>query len=76
MPEFRPDCEFCNCNLPSGAEAMISRFERLLCPDCVNDVLGGTCPNCNGDHVSRPIRPLDMLTKHLATSGHVLRSGG
>ena len=42
--ELRPNCEFCDKDLPPhAAEARICTYE---------------CPNCGGGFVSRPIRPV------------------
>jgi len=58
MLELRPRCEHCNRPLPpDAAEARICSFECTFCADCVDGVLLGTCPNCGGGFVPRPIRP-------------------
>jgi hypothetical protein len=36
---------------------MICSFECTFCRPCVDRVLSGTCPNCGGGFVARPIRP-------------------
>ena len=58
MLELRPTCENCNRPLPADAvEARICSFECTFCAACVEGVLLGTCPNCGGGFVPRPIRP-------------------
>jgi hypothetical protein len=58
MLELRPSCEHCNRPLPpDAAEARICSFECTFCAACVEDVLLGTCPNCGGGFMPRPIRP-------------------
>jgi hypothetical protein len=58
MLELRPACEHCNrALLPDSTEARICSFECTFCADCVEGVLLGTCPNCGGGFVPRPIRP-------------------
>jgi hypothetical protein len=57
--ELRPICEHCAKDLPPAAtDAMICSFECTFCADCVEGVLLGVCPNCGGDFVRRPIRPM------------------
>ena len=56
--ELRPNCEFCDRDLPPNAtEARICTFECTFCADCVDAVLQNVCPNCGGGFVPRPIRP-------------------
>ena len=58
MLELRPTCEHCNRPLlPDSTAARICSFECTFCADCVEGVLLGTCPNCGGGFVPRPIRP-------------------
>jgi hypothetical protein len=60
MLELRPTCEHCNRALPpESAEARICSFECTFCAACVDGVLLGTCPNCGGGFVPRPIRPAE-----------------
>jgi hypothetical protein len=60
MLELRPTCEHCNRALPpESAEARICSFECTFCASCVEGVLLGTCPNCGGGFVPRPIRPAE-----------------
>ena len=59
MLELRPNCEYCDCDLPpEAANAMICTYECTFCADCVNNALSNVCPNCGGGFVPRPIRPL------------------
>ena len=58
MLELRPTCEHCNRPLlPDSTAARICSFECTFCADCVEGVLLGTCPNCGGAFVPRPVRP-------------------
>jgi hypothetical protein len=58
MLALRPNCECCDKDLPyDAADAMICTFECTFCRDCVEQKLGGRCPNCGGNFSSRPIRP-------------------
>ena len=77
MLELRPNCECCDRNLaPDAPDAMICTFECTFCAACATDVLGGTCPNCGGELVRRPVRPAAMLAKHPPSPKRVLKEGG
>jgi len=58
MLELRPNCECCGVDLPPEADARICSYECTFCVPCAVDLLGGVCPNCGGNFVPRPIRPL------------------
>ena len=67
MLELRPNCEWCDRDLPHDAvEARICTYECTYCADCVENVLHDVCPTCGGNFVPRPIRPKaahrDMLS--------------
>jgi hypothetical protein len=56
--ELRPNCEWCDKDLPPGAaEARICSYECTFCSECVETVLRNVCPNCGGGFTPRPIRP-------------------
>ena len=58
MLELRPNCEWCDKDLPPVAEdARICSYECTFCADCVETHLHNVCPNCGGGFVPRPIRP-------------------
>ena len=77
MLELRPNCECCDKDLPpESREAMICTFECTFCADCATDVLGGTCPNCGGELVRRPVRPAGKLAKYPASTQRVLKAEG
>jgi len=58
MLELRPNCEFCDCDLPpDSTAARICTYECTFCADCVERVLDNVCPNCGGGFTARPIRP-------------------
>jgi hypothetical protein len=60
MLELRPNCEWCDRDLPPrSADAMICTYECTYCCDCVINVLRDVCPTCGGNFVPRPIRPLE-----------------
>lgn len=72
MLELRPNCERCDCDLPpDSAKARICTFECTFCADCVEGPLQGTCPNCGGNFVPRPIRPLNKLSNNPASTKRV-----
>ena len=65
MLAIRPTCEHCNKSLPfDSEEAMICTFECTFCKDCVEGVLQEVCPNCGGNFVERPIRPVGLMVKY------------
>ena len=77
MLDLRPNCECCDKNLPPDSrEAMICSFECTFCTSCVETVLGGRCPNCDGSFVPRPIRPAEKLVRHPASTVRVLKPEG
>lgn len=58
MLELRPNCEFCDTDLPpESLDARICSYECTFCASCVEDVLQNVCPNCGGGFKQRPIRP-------------------
>lgn len=58
MLQIRPNCEFCDKDLPANApDAMICSYECTFCQDCVERHLHNVCPNCGGGFAPRPIRP-------------------
>ena len=72
MLELRPSCECCDKDLPPAAiDAMICSFECTFCAHCVENRLGGTCPNCGGGFVSRPVRPVNKLTGNPPSTNRV-----
>ena len=75
MLELRPSCECCDIDLPPDSrDALICTFECTFCARCVDEVLGGTCPNCGGDFAPRPIRPPAQLLAHPASTIRVVRA--
>ena len=76
MLALRPNCECCDKDLPPhAADAMICSFECTFCAACVEDVLGGRCPNCGGGFVLRPVRPAGKLADNPPSTQRVLRGG-
>lgn len=58
MLEIRPNCEYCDKDLPPDApDAMICTYECTFCAACVDSKLRNVCPNCGGGFTPRPIRP-------------------
>mgnify|MGYP002621641487 CR=1 FL=1 len=77
MLELRPNCECCDRDLPPNTdEAMICTFECTFCVACAADVLGGTCPNCGGELVRRPVRPAEKLGRFPASTKRILKAEG
>jgi uncharacterized protein len=78
MLQLRPNCEYCDKDLPPNAtDARICSYECTFCADCVGSVLHNVCPNCGGGFVPRPIRPTTerrpgvFLGKHPASAQRV-----
>jgi len=77
MLELRPNCECCDKDLPpEAADAMICSFECTFCAACVDEKLGGKCPNCGGNFASRPIRPASKLANNPPSSIRVFKPQG
>jgi uncharacterized protein len=59
MLQLRPNCEYCDKDLPPNAmDARICSYECTFCAHCVETELFNVCPNCGGGFVPRPIRPV------------------
>ena len=76
MLELRPNCECCDVDLAPDAVAFICSFECTWCAACASDVLAGTCPNCGGELVRRPVRPAAKLAANPPSTRRVTRTGG
>ena len=77
MLELRPGCECCDRDLPGdSADARICSFECSFCTDCAEQVLHGHCPNCGGELLPRPRRPLAKLAANPASTQRVLKPAG
>ena len=77
MLQLRPNCECCNLDLPPDAtEARICSFECTFCASCVETRLGGICPNCGGELVTRPRRPDNKLANNPASTTRVFKPQG
>jgi hypothetical protein len=75
MLELRPNCECCDRDLPTDSlDALICSFECTFCSACNERVLQGSCPNCGGELVRRPIRPAEKLERFPASCQRVLKS--
>ena len=58
MLKLKPNCEYCDKDLPpAAADARICSYECTFCADCVDGHLHNVCPNCGGGFAPRPIRP-------------------
>jgi hypothetical protein len=70
--ELRPNCEFCDKDLPPGAtDALICSYECTFCADCVDNHLRNVCPNCGGGFAPRPIRPANELRPGVSRNRHL-----
>lgn len=74
MMKLKPNCECCDRDLPAAAaDAMICTFECTFCADCAKSRFDGTCPNCGGELVRRPVRTAAMLVKYPASDERFLK---
>lgn len=65
MLEIRPNCEYCDKDLPVTAnDACICTYECTFCQSCVDNILHNVCPNCGGGFSQRPIRPKRAYRKN------------
>ena len=77
MLQLRPHCECCNTDLPNeSTEARICTFECTFCSRCADQKLGGVCPNCGGELVTRPRRPAGKLALFPASTERVVKPEG
>lgn len=75
MLDLRPCCECCGTDLPPDSlAARICSFECTFCAACTETSLAGTCPNCGGELLRRPIRPADKLAKFPASTVRKIRA--
>jgi len=74
--ELRPNCECCDRDLdPASPDVFICTYECTWCRDCAENVLHGSCPNCGGELVRRPVRPAHLLAVNPPSTTRVVRSG-
>ena len=77
MLQLRPNCECCDIDLPpDSTQARICSFECTFCAPCASRKLAGKCPNCGGELVARPRRPLNKLADNPASIERVLKPAG
>jgi hypothetical protein len=77
MLQLRPNCECCNADLPAESPAArICTFECTFCADCADRALAGVCPNCGGELVPRPRRPIEKLAKYPASIERIFKPQG
>lgn len=77
MLNLRPNCECCNRDLPpESRDALICSFECTFCADCATAVLQGICPNCGGELVRRPVRPVEKLANNPASTRRIFKAEG
>jgi hypothetical protein len=71
MLTMKPGCEHCDRDLPGDQPgALICSFECTWCEECAGK-LGGTCPNCGGTLVPRPLRATALLESFPASTERV-----
>jgi hypothetical protein len=57
-------------------DARICSFECTFCAACADTRLKGHCPNCGGELVRRPVRPVSKLAKNPASAERVFKAHG
>lgn len=68
MLELRPNCEYCDRDLPpDSTQARICSYECTYCANCVETHLSNVCPNCGGGFAPRPIRPAQEHRRGVST---------
>lgn len=66
MLDLRPNCEWCDCDLPPDSpDARICTYECTYCAKCAETVLHNVCPTCGGNFERRPIRPRQAWRENL-----------
>jgi hypothetical protein len=69
MLQLRPNCECCDRDLPAdSSDALICSFECTFCRECAQHTLHGRCPNCAGELLQRPRRPVAKLLEYPAST--------
>ncbi len=77
MLQLRPNCECCDRDLPpESTDARICSFECTFCVTCAEVTLRGICPNCGGELVARPRRPVHELVNNPASTQRVYKPAG
>ena len=77
MLQLRPNCECCDRDLPPDSpDARICSFECTFCAACAEHTLAHRCPNCGGELVVRPRRPLAKLATSPASTERVRKPHG
>lgn len=74
MLDMRPGCEQCDRDLPADQPgALICSFECTFCAPCNASLFKGTCPNCSGALVARPLRVGAALDNFPASTKRVFK---
>jgi len=77
MLQLKPNCECCGRILaPDSVDARICSFECTFCAECAETKLKSRCPNCGGELVARPRRPVEKLAQYPASTEPVVRPDG
>lgn len=77
MLQLRPGCECCDRDLPPDSlAARICSFECTFCETCASQALRNVCPNCGGELVRRPVRPVNALAKNPPSTERVFKAVG
>jgi uncharacterized protein len=74
MLQLRPNCECCDRDLPPESDAArMCSFECTFCDECAALRFKHVCPNCGGELIARPRRPIGKLAKFPASQERVVK---
>ena len=72
---MKPNCECCDRDLPANRTgAMVCSFECTFCRECVEQRLGGRCPNCSGTFAERPTRAEALWAKYPPSTERITKA--
>ncbi|MEM6890487.1 MAG: DUF1272 domain-containing protein [Pseudomonadota bacterium] len=75
MMFFKPNCGCCDKDLPPAAsDARICLIECTFCADCAENRFDNWRPNCNGNFVQCPVRPVEKLGKYPALAKRLTKA--
>ena len=76
MLQLRPTAMLRHRLPHESTEARICSFECTFGAPCATSKLAGKCPNCGGELVARPRRPLAKLVNNPASTERIFKPVG